>query len=370
MELKFREHLKAYERLSYVKGDGDNAKDHDGSLIDCSLGVNPFGCSNTLKEAWACFDMSVLSRYPDFPYHRLKKDLSEYWSDIARLEDINIKLGSGSMDILEKLNKIFIDKGSKVLGYCPQFTDYMTDVESCGGIFEYTLLMPENNYGFDAGRLLSAMDNEHTLIYIDNPNNPTGQVIPLSAIDHIVKEAARRNICVVVDEAYGDFMEKQESSISLINKYANLAVVRSFSKGFGLAGARVGYMVTGELISGFYSKVESPFTVSALGQYASQLALKDDGFLKNCRNKVTDVKQEIIGALTKIGILETDSRIPIMTLQHPLEHIDLCGEFLKYRVMTEAGKDFVGLGKNSIRLRIPTSAGEITDIIRRMEDCL
>ncbi len=370
MDLKFREHLNTFERMSYVKGDGEGDTDSGSGFIDCALGVNPYGYSETLKKAWGAFDFDLISRYPDFPYTGLKKRLSEYWRDVAHIKETNIKLGSGSVDILEKLNKIFIDKGSKVLGYCPQFTDYMTDVKSFGGIFEYTALKPEKNYRFDAEELLSAMNSEHKLIYLDNPNNPTGQVIPLPATEYIVGEAAKHGICVVVDEAYGDFTGKEDSAIGLIERYANLAVVRSFSKGFGLAGARVGYLVAGELITGYYSKVESPFAVSAFGQYAAQLALKDDVFLKDCQKKVKDVKQGIIKALTKIKVLETDIRVPIMTLQHPSEDTNLHNEFLRYRVLTEAGEDFIELGKNCVRIRIPIHAAEIAEIIGKIEGCL
>ena len=81
------------------------------------------------------------------------------------------------------------------------------------------------------------------VIYLDNPNNPTGKIIPLEEIEEVVKKAAELDIAVIVDEVYGDFMSKENSSISLINQYDNLLIVRSFSKGFGLAGLRIGYVI-------------------------------------------------------------------------------------------------------------------------------
>lgn len=136
-------------------------------------------------------------------------------------------------------------------------------------------------------------------------------------------------------------------------QYQNLAVVRSFSKGFGLAGARVGYMVTGRLIADYYSKVELLFIVSTFGQFAVQVALKDEGFLRDSIRKVRNTKHKILDTLKGIRTLETDLRVPIMTLQHPSEKVDLHEEFYKQGVLTEPGEGFVELGKNSVRLRSP-----------------
>jgi histidinol-phosphate aminotransferase len=367
VELKFRDHLKGYNRTTYVKDDG-KADTGGSGFIDCALGINPFGCSPLLKEALGSFDVTRLNKYPDFPYRELKKDLVSYWRDVTEIEAENIKFGCGSMDILERLNRIFIDRGSKALGYCPQFTDYMTDVESCGGVFEYAALGPQKNYRFDGEELLSKLDDGHRLIYIDNPNNPTGQVIPLPEIQHVVKEAAKKGACVVVDEAYGDYIGKEESAVSIAMEHQNLAVVRSFSKGFGLAGARVGYMVTGRLLADCYSKVEPLFIVSTFGQFAVQVALKDEGFLRDSIRRIRDTKRRVLDTLKEIRVLETDLRVPIMTLQHPSEDVDLHEEFHKHGVLTEAGEDFVELGKNSVRLRVPADDAGIINIIKRMED--
>jgi len=367
VELKFRDHLKGYNRTTYVKDDG-KADTGGSGFIDCALGINPFGCSPLLKEALESFDVTCLNKYPDFPYRELKKDLVSYWRDVTEIEAENIKFGCGSMDILERLNRIFIDRGSKALGYCPQFTDYMTDVESCGGVFEYAALGPQKNYRFDGEELLSKLDDGHRLIYIDNPNNPTGQVIPLPEIQHVVEKAAKKGVCVIVDEAYGDYIGKEESAISVVMQYQNLVVVRSFSKGFGLAGARVGYMVTSRLIADYYSKVEMLFIVSTFGQFAAQVALKDESFLRDSISKVRHIKRRILDTLKVLRVLETDLRVPIMILQHPSENVDLHEEFNKHGVLTEAGEDFVELGKNSVRLRVPADDADIINIIKRMED--
>jgi len=363
MGIKLREHLINFKKLTYVKEEEKNF----GDYVDCALGTNPFGYPTTVNQIMDKFDFSLINKYPDYPYKELKKALIRYWSEVADLKDTNFKIGNGSMDLIERINKMFIDKNSKVLGYCPQFPDYVGDVLCCNGIYEYVYLKMENNYKFTENHLLSALNRDYTLIYIDNPNNPTGQVIPISVIKDIVEAARELDVCVVVDEAYGDFMEKDNSAITLVNKFDNLMVIRSFSKGFGLAGIRVGYLVTGDLLSDYFSKVEEPFGVNCFGYYAAILALKDDKFINECKNNIKVLKQRIMNACTKLHILETDMQTPIMTLMHPNSDLNLYREFFKHNILTEAGEDFIGLGKNFIRLRIPKDITKLIDAIETIE---
>ncbi len=371
MGLKFRDHFNRYQRVTYVK-DEDDKKDvaDDTGFLDCALGINPFGHTQLLREKFGSFDVTGLNKYPDFPFYQMKQDLVLCWQDVTDISTDNISLGDGSIGILERVNKLFIDKGSKVLGYCPQFTDYMADVESCGGIFEYVALRPEKDYKFDGAELLSRLDSEYRLVYIDNPNNPTGQVISLTEIENIVKKAAEHNTCVIVDEAYGDYISKAESAISIVNEYENLLVVRSFSKGFGLAGVRVGYMVSGGLIADYYAKVEPIFSINTFGEFAARIALKDRGFLEDSISRVKASKNRILDSLTILKVFETDVRIPIMVLNHPDEKSNLQQRFFENKVLVTSGADFMELGKNSVRFRIPADVEDIVEIIRKIERCI
>lgn len=369
MNLRVRGHINEFMRMSYVN-DSDSPSapaENEREWVDCALGTNPFGYPDTVNRMYPLFNIEEINKYPDFPYEYLRRELVSYWGDVAELNTSNIRLGSGSMGVIEKINKIFIENNAKVLGYCPQFTDFMVDVQSAGGSYEYMLLDPQDNYRFDKEKLKSAMGREHRLVYIDNPNNPTGQVIPVADLEDIVESAGRMGICVIIDEAYGDFMVRKNSAISLVNSHENLVVLRSFSKGFGLAGIRVGYLVTGSTISGYYSKVDAPFSVNTFGQWAAIHALRDRSFIDKCTERIETVKKTIVSACRKLAVLETDPKIPIMTLRHPDPHFDLCGGFRKNGVLTESGGDFVGLGKNFVRLRVPCEPDEVIEAVSRIE---
>ncbi len=115
-----------------------------------------------------------------------------------------------------------------------------------GATYDYVLLKKEDNFKFNEKEFIEKINPEYKVIYIDNPNNPTGQIIPLSSIENIVKEAAKYDIAVMVDEAYGEYMPKENSAVKLLNNYDNVIALKTFSKGFGLAGLRAGYAVLPE----------------------------------------------------------------------------------------------------------------------------
>jgi len=176
---------------------------------------------------------------------------------VGSLRKTIVFIGAGSMGCLEKINKALMREGVTVLGYLPQFTEYISEVEALGGVYDSIMLDESDGFRFNSEKLLSKLSKEHILVYIDNPNNPTGQVIPIDEIRLIVERAMRLDVVVIVDEAYGDFMDDENSALTL--NYPNLIVIRSFSKGFGLAGLRVGYaVIKGEEVKEFYRKVNLP----------------------------------------------------------------------------------------------------------------
>lgn len=370
MDYKIKEFLKSFKAESYVKDSGEEAASYDDT-IDCSLGTNPFGCSSLFNEYKGDFlNKFSISGYPDFPYKQLKKELAYYWRDTCSIDESNINLGAGSMDILLNINRMFVERNTAILGNCPTFTSYTSDVKLNEGIYDHVLLDPDNNYRFNPDSLIEKINSKYALIYIDNPNNPTGQVISLSSIKEIVDLARANNVCVIIDEAYGDFMDGSNSAISLVNQYDNLMVARSFSKGFGLAGLRVGYLISGNPISHIYSNISPIFTINTAGQYAAIHAMRDKDFILESRRKISEVKQKIIESFKKIAVLETDSHVPIMTIMHPDKNADLYKIFKMHHVLTESGEDFTGLGKNFVRMRVPSEAERIIKIIEEIENMI
>ena len=363
---RIKRHLLEFERKSYVHDYWREMKRRGvgkEKLLDCSLGENPFGCSPLVRKALKEIERSDVERYPKEAYYsQLKDKIAEYWSEVASVK--HVLLGGGSMHVLERINLLFLGKGRKVLGYCPQFTEYILEAKLLGAKYEYVPLSKERIFKFDVGVLLDEINGSYDLVYIDNPNNPTGQTIALPDVEEIVRKASKEDVAVILDEAYGEFMEKEESALSLVEAYENLVVVRSFSKGFGLPGLRVGYAVCGDPLGGFLDKVEVPFSVNSIAALLAQKALEDEAFLQRCKEKVKRVKARLIAEFNANDYLvaETSPVVPIFVVGK--ENVDLYREFLRRNVITTPGSDFVGLGADYVRIRTPREEGPLLEAIR------
>ena len=345
---KFRRSLLEVELKSYVKEEVP-----EGELVDCYLGTNPYGFPKEVLEGASLGDFDI-SKMPT-PWHvALREKIAEYWGGLFSKDDVFV--GAGSMGCLEDINKFAISEGSRVLGYSPQFSEYITQVRVLGGVYEYVLLRKERRFEFVPEELISRVRDDTTLVYIDNPNNPTGQVIPLDVIEDIVKKALKHDVLVIVDEAYGDFMEPSNSALHL--DYPNLIVVRSFSKGFGLANLRVGYsVVRGKDIKELYSKIYIPFRISTLAEVLAIRALeKGRKFLADVITRISEEKKKLVEYLESKGFLisRTSPTAPIFLLHK--DGVNLYKYLLKRGILTTDGSDFLGLDSSSVRVRIPPKA--------------
>jgi histidinol-phosphate aminotransferase len=364
MEYKLRESILNFYKSSYAAE--NNVPQDLSNFTDCSSGINPFGFSDEVRKAIQVIPPEAVNLYPESCIG-LKEAIVEYWRDKISLKYGNIAFGSGSIDIIYKINKLFLDGNSKVLGYSPQFSDYIDDVKSYDGIYDYYLMTMENKYKFNLQLFLEKMNKNYKLIYIDNPNNPTGQVIPISAIETIAEKAQEFGICVVVDEAYGDFMDNANSAVTLINDYDNVAVIRTFSKGLGLAGIRGGYLIATEKLMKYYNKISNPYSISGFAGHLAAAALKDIQFINYSMKKVNRIKTQLIDSLHKVIVLETDLNVPIMTIKHPDSEINLEELLRENNVLSISGEGFIGLDKSFVRLRINSDIEPVISAFDKIE---
>jgi len=356
-KLKIRESLINYVKNSYVS-DEDGA--HGAPEFDCALGINPFGCSEQVKKALS--ETEDPSHYPDYPYTQTLKALSSFWSKTSPVKPSNFRMYGGSVAALDAVCRIFGQGIS--LGYTPQFTEFITVVTINGGLYESVNMAENPNCKFDEKQLIAAIDRRHSLVYIDNPNNPTGQVISLDQIEKIIKKAGEAGAAVLVDEAYADYIEDSESAITLINNYDNLFVARSFSKGYGLAGLRVGYLACCDDLQSYLRKTGLPFAISSRNAKLAVTALGDQDFIKFTRSEVLKIKPKMLSGLKKLKVLETDKRTPIMSLEDTSGE-NLFEKLLRKGVLTEFGPE-VGLGVNAVRLRIHRQDEKLTEILNSL----
>lgn len=355
MEFRIAEGVRRHLKKSYAIESEELFTDFD---VDCGEGINMVMASDKARRAFAELDFAMAGPYPHSP--ALKDAIAAHAPAVAAggrpLARGNIFLCDGSIGGLYLINRLFLEPGDRVLGYVPQFSEYETDVKMRGCAFDSVALRPEDHFRFDADAFIAALRPEHKLAYLDNPNNPTGQIIPLAAIEKILAAAGTLGVPVVVDEAYGDYMEPDGSALTLWGKYENLLVVKTFSKGFGLAGLRAGYLALPDALTQAMSNITNPYAVSALSRHVAARAVADTAFLAGLRRKTADIKQELLRPWKRLSVAHTAPTVSISLLTHADPAVDLAREFARRRVLVISGTDFSGIGKNSVRFRVPAAA--------------
>ena len=382
--LKIKRQLLDNEKISYAS---DHIDLPEGG-IDCSEGCNPYGfppeCADVVKE----FDTKRLGPYP---HSQVMYDaIIEYWKKQCNIERDNIIITDGSINALYIINNIFDTHNAVALGISPQFTDYYMHAEMIGIDYAPYQLKKGYNYKFDSYEFMSMhyiartyvkaseKEKQYNFIYIDNPNNPTGQMIDIKDIEKIVSKALKNDITVIIDEAYGDFMPKRNSAIRLCEEYPNLVVVRTLSKGFGLAGMRAGYIIACKELIHCMNKMVNPYMVGELTREVAAEALKHDDFIKKSKKDFASMKRRIRralgctkenpgGASGRLHMAETLDTNSLLLLYHDDRNIDLKQEFFKRGVLVIDGYDFKGLDSSSARVRLPVKE-EFPKLLRAIKE--
>ncbi|MBR2674659.1 MAG: histidinol-phosphate aminotransferase family protein [Mogibacterium sp.] len=382
--MKIRKQLLEQEKISYAM---DHIEMPEGG-IDCSEGCNPYGFPHECVKVLKDFEPSHMGAYPHSD--ALYNAICEFWQPQIEVERENILLTDGSISALYIINNIFDTHNAVVLGVSPQFTDYYMHAEMIGIDYAPYQLSRDENYKFDSYEFLamhfvadkfaeaSLPAKDYNFIYIDNPNNPTGQSVDIAEIEEIVRKARKKDITVIIDEVYGDFMPKENSAVQLFAKYPNLVVVRTLSKGYGLAGMRVGYIIAHKELIGYMKKMVNPYMVGELSREVAAEALKHEEFIEACKKDFSEMKAEIREVLNptitkkikngpdagktkkvrgpasgRLHMAETLDTNSLFLLYHDDEGINLKDEFYKRGVLVIDGYDFKGLTSAAARVRLP-----------------
>jgi histidinol-phosphate aminotransferase len=286
----------------------------EADIVKLASNENPFGVPESSKAAMARA-AAELGRYPDANGFELKAALAARYDVPADW----ITLGNGSNDILEIAAHAFVQKGEAVVFSQYSFAVYALATQGVGG---RAIVVPAVNYGHDLAAMAAAIDADTRLVYVANPNNPTGTFIGADEIEAFLKQVPH-NVIVVLDEAYNEYLapEHQFESANWVRKYPNLVVSRTFSKAYGLAGLRVGFAIAQPDVTDLMNRIRQPFNVNSLAQAAAIAALNDKEFLaKGARNNAEGYKQ-MTAAFDELG----------------LEYVPSFGNFVLVRVGADDG---------------------------------
>ena len=246
------------------------------SIIKVASNENPFGPS-PLAQAALQKAIAGVNLYPDGNAFYLKQKLA------AKLgvETANLVLGNGSNEIIEFVSHALLAPGTDIVvsQYC--FAIYPIVAKMLGAS---VITVPAKDYGHDLPAMLKAITNKTRIVFVANPNNPTGTLVPREELIDFVNRVPD-DVLLVLDEAYIEFLDDPVDLIPLVRLGArkNLILMRTFSKIYGLAGLRIGYGIAPAELASALEKIRQPFNVNLLSQTAALAALDDDAHVRKTR---------------------------------------------------------------------------------------
>ncbi|WP_019141738.1 histidinol-phosphate transaminase [Noviherbaspirillum massiliense] len=245
----------------------------EAKITKLASNENPLGMPDSAKQAMLKA-MSDIGRYPDSNGFELKAAITAKYA----VPQDWITLGNGSNDILELAAHAFVQPAQSVVFAQYSFAVYPLATQAVGA---RAIVVPAKNFGHDLAAMSKAIAEDTRLVFIANPNNPTGTFLPAKEIEAFL-QTVPQNVVVVLDEAYNEYLapELQYDSIAWVRKYPNLLVSRTLSKAYGLAGLRVGFGIAQPHVTDLLNRIRQPFNVNSLAQAAAIAALNDEEFLK------------------------------------------------------------------------------------------
>lgn len=272
--------------------------------IKIASNENPLGPSpkavEALKDAFG-----DLNRYPDGSNYYLKEKLSL----MLGVSTEEIIFGNGSNEIIELLMRTFLNKSTDEVLYCdPSFAVYPLVAQASGA---KAVKVPLKDLTFDMEGLTNAISENTKLIFIANPNNPTGTIVGKKELDDFI-ESVPENIIVCLDEAYFEYATDKDypDGVEYVKDGRNnIIVLRTFSKIYGLAGLRIGYGIASKVIVNYLDRVRQPFNVNSLAQAAALGALDDTAHLEASKKCNSDGLGYLYGELDKLNLefVKTDA---------------------------------------------------------------
>jgi len=263
--------------------------------IKLASNENPLGPSpKALAAARAV--LADIARYPDGGGFALKRALAAKLG--VAMEQIT--LGNGSNEILEFAARAFVQPGDDVVFAQHAFAVYPIVTQAVGG---RGVEVPARAWGHDLEAMRRAIGARTRLVFIANPNNPTGTWLTRAALQAFL-DAVPPNVIVVVDEAYFEYVTEPDypNALEWLGQYPNLVVARTFSKIYGLAGLRVGYGVSSAALADVLNRVRQPFNVNSIAQAAALAALDDDAHLEHARRTNSDGMRQLVQGFEKLGL--------------------------------------------------------------------
>lgn len=274
---------------------------NEADIVKLASNENPLGPSAKVSAAIVAA-LPELTRYPDGSGFTLKEKLAAHFN----VEPAQITLGNGSNDILELVARAWLAPGRNAIFSEHSFAVYPISTLASGAECRQ---VPARDYGHDLDAMAAAIDSNTRVVFIANPNNPTGTWFNQAALNAFLRQVPD-DVLVVLDEAYIEYAVDSDlpDGMDYLSRYPNLLVSRTFSKAYGLAALRVGYAISSVEVASVLNRVRQPFNVNSLALVAACAALDDNAYLEHSRTANSQGIQQLEEGFKQLGLSWLPSR--------------------------------------------------------------
>ncbi len=317
-------------------------------IIDFSASINPLGMSKRARKAVVERVDSIL-HYPEQFAEGLTLEAARFYG----VPNDSLIAGNGSTELIYLIPRAF--KPKKALIINPTFSEYKNALKIAGCGIDYFLMLEEDGFRLRVDPLKRVLTVGYDILYICNPGNPTGALIPKSDIIEIVDKALSHNTLCIVDEAFIDFAEEESVKREAVER-SNLIVLRSMTKFFGIPGLRIGFAIGNKERIGEMMVYKEPWSVNALGSIAAIEGLGDTEYIEESRRYVAKERYHLFSALKEIqGLKSFPSSANYILLKIKRDGVDadsLAATLAKEGILIRSCSSFDGLGNRFFRVAV------------------
>ena len=302
-------------------------------VIKLASNENPYGCSPTVKDAvMETFENAAI--YPDGYCTDLRNAVCKFYGTSPD----RLIFGAGTDEVIAMLGKIFIEPGDEAVTGQVTFSQYAAAVEAMGGVMVYA---PLKDHTFNLTALLESLTPKTKLIFIANPNNPTGTYITGSEQEAFMAKVPK-DIVVIFDEAYQEYVQAKDypDTKQTLEKYPNAVLLKTFSKIYGISSFRVGFGLCHPSVVEQMEKIRCPFNVTSQAQAAAIAALNDQEFIRRSYLNNQTIMKDTILAFTEMGLSVIPSQANFVMVDIKQDSVFVTEKLMTKGYIVRAGAAF------------------------------
>lgn len=314
-------------------------------IIDFSANINPFGMPDSVKSA-IIDNIENYSNYPDPLCRELRGALAIH----ENINSSNIICGNGAADIIFKITLALKPKRALLIG--PTFAEYEEAINLVDCEINYYSLKEETNFSIE-GDILDYINSDLDIMFICNPNNPTGIAMKKVDIFNVLEKCKKNNVILVVDECFIDFLidEEEYSLSSYISQYNNLIILKAFTKIYAMAGIRLGYMMSSNMdIVNKINNIGQPWSVSTVASKCVVAALKEVDYVKKTKEYIKENREYLIRELNSLSYKVFESETNFILFK--TKDIDIKDKLEEFGILIRSCSNYRNLNEEYFRIAV------------------